>query len=111
MAYATITFSHEAQQSTVTAPVGFSWTVFFFGFITPVVRQDFKWAFWILVGSLLSFGLSNLIFAFIYNRLFIRQLDQQGFKAINVSDNQWDRVEHDLGELKKTTVILVGGQK
>ena len=109
MAYAKITFSHEAQQSTVIAPVGFSWTVFFFGFITPLVRQDFKWAFWILVSSLLSFGVSNLIFACIYNKLFIRQLDQQGFKAISVSDSQWDRVEHDLGELKKTSLILGEG--
>ena len=108
MAYATITFGHEAKHTTVIAPVGFSWTVFFFGFITPIVRQDYKSAFWMLVSFLLSFGVSNLIFAFMYNRLYIRQLDQQGFKAINVSENQWDRVEHDLGELKKTSIILVG---
>jgi len=59
--------------------VGFSWTVLFFGFLPPLFRGDWKWGLIILLLAPITFGLSNIIFAFIYNRLYIKDLLQAGY--------------------------------
>lgn len=61
--------------------VGFSWTVLFFGFLPPLFRGDWKWAVIMLVAGMFSFGLSGLIFMFIYNKLYINDLISSGYKA------------------------------
>ncbi|GAA0351509.1 hypothetical protein GCM10008932_00820 [Alkalibacterium iburiense] len=67
---------------------GFSWTVFFFGLFVPLIRGDLKWAaimfaLSLLAGSL-SFGLGSLfislIFSFIYNKLYIKELLEKGYR-------------------------------
>lgn len=62
-----------------TAKVGFSWTVFFFGFFVPICRGDAKWAIIMFVACVLSVGLANLVFCFTYNGTFVRGLLSQGF--------------------------------
>ena len=67
--------------------VGFSWTTFFFGFLVPLLRGDFKWAAIIflvevVVGSVTSgFGATiiGIIFAFKYNSLYIKELVMKGY--------------------------------
>jgi hypothetical protein len=80
------------------APVGFSWTVFFFGFIPPLVRSDWKGAGLIFLlgvgGSLLAlpatgpnspiFVLISIIFAFIYNKFYIKGLVKKGVQAYRI---------------------------
>ena len=62
-----------------TAKVGFSWTVFFFGFCVPIFRGDAKWTVIMFVANVLTLWLANLIFCFTYNGTYIRSLLSQGY--------------------------------
>jgi len=55
-------------------PIGFSWTTFFFGFFVPLFREDWKWCAIMLLAAPASFGLSWLVFPFIYNSMYINDL-------------------------------------
>ena len=63
-----------------TAKVGFSWTVFFFGFCVPRVRGDAKGAAIMFAASGRTLWLANLIFCFTYNGTYIRDLLSKGFR-------------------------------
>ena len=86
MAFATINF--EKSSLTKEAPVGFSWTTLFFGFFPALIRGDMKWAVIIFAATFVTFGLAGIVFAFIYNRLYIQSLVEKGFKIRNYSGNK-----------------------
>lgn len=67
--------------------VGFSWTTMFFGLFVPLIRGDIKNALIMGVLSLLTFGLSWLVFPFTYNKMYIKGLLMQGFKGSTEQDN------------------------
>lgn len=87
---------NNSNQTYKTVKVGFSWTEMFFGFWTPVFRSDFKWAA-ILVLAEILFGsftwgggafLVTFIFAFFYNRLYVKDMMAQGYQpADSTSEN------------------------
>lgn len=62
-----------------TVKAGFSWTTLFFGCFVPLVRGDFKWALIMFLCSLVTCGISLLVFPFIYNKIYIRELQSKGF--------------------------------
>ena len=74
--------------------VGFSWTVFFFGFFVPFIRGDFKWGIILLVISLVAGGVSmgagagliDIVFAFLYNKLYVKELVSKGFEPSSSAD-------------------------
>ena len=80
MAFATITFKSKAG-IVKDAPVGFSWTTLFFGFFPALIRGDWKWALIMFIVGFITFGLAYIIFAFIYNRLYLQDLLKNGFKV------------------------------
>ena len=59
---------------------GFSWTTLFFGVFVPLFRGDIKWAFIMGLTGFLSCGLSWLIFPFIYNKIYIDELMNKGYR-------------------------------
>lgn len=61
--------------------VGFSWTMFFFGVFVPLFRGDIKWFLITLIAGAMTLGLSNLVFMFIYNGLYIKDRIKEGYKA------------------------------
>ncbi|OPG45087.1 HrgC protein [Helicobacter pylori] len=63
--------------------VGFSWTTFFFGFFVPIIRGDARWAIVMVVAALFTFGLSNIVFAFIYNKQYTTRLLESGYEPAN----------------------------
>ncbi|MCL4410188.1 MAG: hypothetical protein M1356_07755, partial [Gammaproteobacteria bacterium] len=63
---------------------GFSWTTFFFGIFPALFRGDWKWAVIMLLLALVTFGFSQLVFIFIYNKLYIRDLIGAGYKAESI---------------------------
>ena len=44
-----------------TAKVGFSWTVFFFGFFVPIFRGDVKWTVIMFVASVLTVDRKSVV--------------------------------------------------
>lgn len=61
--------------------VGFSWTTLFFGLFVPLFRGDWKWFLIILIADVLTMGIANIIFCFIYNKIYINELLEKGFMA------------------------------
>jgi len=59
---------------------GFSWTVFFFAFFPPLFRGDWKWALIIFLLAPVTFGVSTIIFSFMYNGIYIRGLLLAGYE-------------------------------
>ena len=97
MAYTKIVFENPNTGHIKEAPVGFSWTVGFFGFFPPLFRGDWKWGIIMFLLALLTWGLSGLVFMFIYNKLYIKDLIGSGFKAKSVEMGSIDEISTKLG--------------
>ena len=76
--------------------LGFSWTTLFFGIFPALLRKDFKWAM-IMLGisitiNLFLFGLGALItgvlFAFIYNKIYIKNLLTNGYRPVYAAGHE-----------------------
>ena len=81
MAFATVTIKDKKNHIVKEAPVGFSWTVLFFGGFVPLVRGDWSYFFIMLVAGIVTFGISGILFAFIYNRIYLQNSLNKGFKV------------------------------
>ena len=79
MNFKQVTLTNEFSGEIKTAPVGFSWTTFFFGFIPALFRTDWKWAIIQFILSSITFGISNFVMPFIYNKMHIKDLLNKGF--------------------------------
>lgn len=66
--------------------VGFGWTTFFFGFFVPLFRGDIKWFLIMLLAQMLSFGIASIIFAFFYNKFYIKDLLNKGYTPASEVD-------------------------
>ena len=77
------------------AKIGFSWTTFFFGLFVPLIRGDLKWAVIMLIIELLAgsvtFGIgafiAGIVFSFVYNKIYIKELMEKGYTAFSDGDN------------------------
>ncbi len=87
MAYATINFENPNTGGMKIAPVGFSWTTFFFGPFPALLRGHIGMGIVILVLAIITGGLSTLYFMFAYNKMYIKHLIQQGYKVDNASQD------------------------
>lgn len=92
-----ITLRHQDSNAVKKCPTGFSWTTFFFGLFVPLIRGDFKWAAIVFVvftvisvvtAGIGSFGV-NIIFAFLYNKIYIRELMNKGFVPADETSQNW----------------------
>ena len=59
---------------------GFSWTMLFFGIFVPLYRGDWKWFLIMLIANIFTYGLASIVFAFIYNKIYINDLLEKGYK-------------------------------
>ncbi len=93
MAYASILFEDDYSGTLKTAPVGFSWTTLFFGFIPALMRGHLvlaalqfviSFAVYWGVGAIYSY-VPCILFAFIYNKLYIKYLIDRGYIANSAS--------------------------
>jgi|TARA_B110000967_G_C18826333_1_gene531605 hypothetical protein len=83
MAFSTLNLKHPEFEITKEVPVGFSWTILFFGFFPPLFRGDFKWGLIMLIAALLTSFLASLIFMFIYNKIYLKSLLEKGYTSID----------------------------
>lgn len=97
MAYTTIVFKNPMTGAMKEAPVGFSWTTFFFGVFPSLFRGDWKWFAIMLFLAIITFGFSNLVFMFIYNKLYIRDLIGAGYKAKSIGSGDLDYASAKVG--------------
>ncbi len=97
MAYTKIQFENPKTGAIKEAPVGFSWTVFFFGFFPPLFRGDWKWAVIMFLLACITVGLGNLVFMFIYNKLYIKELIGSGFKAKSIDSGNMEEASTKVG--------------
>ncbi len=97
MAFTSIMFENPHTGTIKEAPVGFSWTTLLFGFFPALFRGDWKWTVIQLIIALITFGLSNLVFMFIYNKLYVKDLIKAGYKARSISSGDMDFAENKLG--------------
>ena len=97
MACTSVIFENPITGAVREAPVGFSWTTFFFGFFPALFRRDWKWLIIMGIIATITVGLSNFVFMFIYNNLYIKDLIGSGYKAQSVNDENMDLVSAKLG--------------
>ena len=98
MAFDKLNLKNPSTGEIKQAPVGFSWTTFFFGMFVPLIRADWLMAVIMLGVAMITFGLSNIVFAFIYNKLYIKNLIyKEGFKVTGSNNGNLDKVSASLG--------------
>lgn len=59
---------------------GFSWTYLFFGWFVPLFRGELGVAVLHFVLAVLSCGVAQLIFCFLYNKQYMRRLLENGYR-------------------------------
>lgn len=75
--------------------VGFSWTYLLFGWFVPVIRGELGVGVLHLVITFVSFGLSQLIFPFLYNRQYMNRMLTAGW-ALDTNDPHVDIAKEKL---------------
>ena len=58
---------------------GFSWTYFFFGWFVPLFRGELGVAALHLLFSCVTFGLWQIIMAFLYNKQYMHRMIEKGY--------------------------------
>ena len=127
MAFTTIYFKHPESEKVKKAPIGFSWTVLFFGFFPPLFRGDLKNALILFYLGLLIYlsdyvradstpiiteeittpiiiiaFVIQLFYVFKYNKMFMKRLISQGFLVKQSPDFSIKELEEKL-EMKLPT--------
>ena len=99
MAATKITLYHRERNKRCLAPVGFSWTTFFFGGFALIFRSPRAW--WLTIGvfaiAVPTFAVSNLILAFFANQFYVRTLIRKGYRMRDVPPDQLGNVLSRLG--------------
>jgi len=103
MAFARIVFEHPVTQEVKEAPVGFSWSTLFLGVFVPLYRGDWKWAIIIFLTNIITLGVSWIVFPFIYNKLYIKEIIKKGYKVKKILDTDLKTIENKIG-LKLPTI-------
>jgi len=105
MAHSKLMFSNPHTGQMKEAPVGFSWTTLLWACFPPFMRGDMKWGFIILILAVITASASNLVFGFIYNKLYVKDLIASGFKATSVTGKQTS-LEAVAGMLQMSIPVL-----
>jgi hypothetical protein len=62
------------------APLGFSWTTFFFGPLPMLFRGAWKWFFIVWLTAMVTFGLAMFYWIFTINRYYLSGLIEDGYR-------------------------------
>jgi CHASE2 domain-containing sensor protein len=80
---------HSASGIARSGYVGYSWTYLLFGWFVPVIRGEVGIGVLHLVITFVSFGLSQLIFPFLYNRQYMNRMLTSGW-ALDSNDPNYE---------------------
>ena len=85
MAHSTIIFKNPNSGGIKEAPVGFSWTTMFFGGFPALLRGHIGLGVIQIILQIATSGISAVIFAFFYNKMYIKYLVGEGFKVKDIT--------------------------
>ena len=106
MAFDTVIVENPRTGQLRSAPVGFSWTMFFFGFFAPLFRGDWKWGIILFILGVLftvmSAGfvgwLPGVVGAFMWNKSYLNRLISDGFQIkATERGTSLDKIDQELG--------------
>ncbi len=98
MAFDVLTLKNPNTGELKQAPVGFSWTTFFFGFFPAIFRSDWKHVAIMAILAMFTFGVSSIVFAFIYNKMYIKDLIfTKGFKVTGCRSGNLQFISNNVG--------------
>lgn len=96
MAFATIIMTNGIELKK--APIGFSWTTFFFGGWPAIFRQDWLWGIALILACVFTWGIAGIVCAFIYNKSYLKRLYDKGYTISGLPPGVTeDTVKHYLG--------------
>ena len=98
MAHATIYLTNGVELKK--APVGFSWTTFFFGGWPALFRQDWIWGIGGILANIVLYGCAGIVCAFFYNKVYIKSLVDKGYKIKDMPGVTEDYLKGYLGYLE-----------
>lgn len=81
MAFAKVFLKNPRTGQMREAPIGYSWTMFFFGFFPPIFRGDWVAALILILLSCVLLFLPALVLSFFYNKMYLRRMINEGFEA------------------------------
>jgi hypothetical protein len=76
------------------APIGYSVTTLLFGPFPALLRGDWKWA--VIMALLDGTGILWLVFPFLYNKLYVKQLLGKGFKVLDAEGDSVENIKRKL---------------
>ena len=78
-----IQLKHSTSNALKEVKLGFSWTTLFFSILVPLFRGDFLWFIIMIIADSLTFGIACLIFPFIYNKIYLKNVLEKGYIPAN----------------------------
>ena len=87
---------HRESGLVKTGYIGYSWTYLLFGWFVPLIRGELGIAVLHLVITLVSAGISQLIFPFIFNRQYMQRMLTAGWH-LDPMDANYQRAQSVLG--------------
>lgn len=98
MAFDFLNLRNPVTGETKRVPVGFSWTTFFFGPFVALFRADWLMLIVILLLAIFTWGISNIVFAFIYNKVYAKNLlIKGGYKINSVEKGSIESISSNIG--------------
>lgn len=80
MANGSITFENKNTGTIKIAPIGFSWTSLLWSGIPALMRGHIGMGIIQIILSMITAGLSNIVYGFIYNKMYIKHMIAEGSK-------------------------------
>lgn len=102
MAFTKLLMENPQTGAQKEVPIGLSWTVLFFCFLPPLLRGDIKWGlillgFWLLSAGIFSSWLIHIVFMFLYNKLYFKELLAEGYKVRALDEKERQRIINEIG--------------
>ena len=86
MAHAIVILKHPDLNIKAEAPVGFSWTCLFFGFLLFAYRGDWMLSFICFILTCLMGPIPNVILCWTYNEWYLNRLLKKGYDILDVKE-------------------------
>jgi len=81
-----VMIKHSQSGLVKTGKYGISWTYLFFGWLVPLFRGELQVALLHFIFTVVTFGIWQLIFAFLYNKQYMTRLLTAGWELSDTDE-------------------------